>query len=152
MQFEGPTNTNVPVPTPVAKARRPATPASLDAISLFSGAGGLDLGCEQAGFTTRGAAEFNEVARRTLVVNAERFLPGLSKPSVFSDIVEDYAALFDAAGLAPGEASLMHGGPPCTPFSKSGYWLAYKPAGEDPKASLLDNYVEALRAVGHGRS
>jgi DNA (cytosine-5)-methyltransferase 1 len=121
---------------------------SLDAISLFSGAGGLDLGCEQAGFTTRAAVEFNEVARQTLLLNTAQFLPGLSKSSVFSDIVGlDYPELLAAAGMARGEASLMHGGPPCTPFSKSGYWLAYKRAGEDPKASLLDNYVEALNAV-----
>ncbi len=140
--------TNVPAVTPVAKVWRPAASASLDAISLFSGAGGLDLGCKQAGFTTRGAVEFNEVARRTLLVNAERLLPGLGASNVFSDIVKlDYGALLEAAGLAPGEASLLHGGPPCTPFSKSGYWLAYKRAGEDPKASLLDNYVEALRAI-----
>jgi DNA (cytosine-5)-methyltransferase 1 len=42
---------------------------------------------------------------------------------------------------------LLHGGPPCTPFSKSGYWLAYKRAGEDPKASLLDNFVDVVAAV-----
>ncbi len=41
----------------------------------------------------------------------------------------------------------MHGGPPCTPFSKSGYWLAYKRAGEDPRASLLDEYVRILRGI-----
>ncbi len=46
-----------------------------------------------------------------------------------------------------GEVDLLHGGPPCTPFSKSGYWLAYKRAGADPKASLLDNYVDALCAI-----
>ncbi len=140
--------TNVPAVTPREKAWIPATPAGLDAISLFSGAGGLDLGCEQAGFTTRGAVEFNAVARQTLLINAERFLPGLGADSVFSDVVDlNYDALLQAAGLAQGEASLVHGGPPCTPFSKSGYWLAYKRAGEDPKASLLDNYVAALRAV-----
>ncbi len=146
MQSEPPTN--VPTVTPVENAWRPATSASLDAISLFSGAGGLDLGCEQAGFTTRGAVEFNEVARQTLLINSKRFLPGLTADNVFSDIVGlDYDALLEAAGLAAGETSLMHGGPPCTPFSKSGYWLAYKRAGEDPKASLLDSYVEALRAI-----
>ncbi len=140
--------TNVPTVTPVETSWPSATSASLDAISLFSGAGGLDLGCEQAGFITRGAVESNDVARRTLLVNAGRFLPGLTADNVFSDIVDlDYAALLEAAELAPGETSLVHGGPPCTPFSKSGYWLAYKRAGQDPKASLLDNYVQALRAI-----
>jgi DNA (cytosine-5)-methyltransferase 1 len=42
---------------------------------------------------------------------------------------------------------VVHGGPPCTPFSKSGYWLAYKRAGSDPKASLLDNFVEVVRVA-----
>jgi DNA (cytosine-5)-methyltransferase 1 len=132
-----------------AAARRLSVPARrLTAISLFSGAGGLDLGCEQAGFATRAAVEFNEIARHTLLANAQHFLPELVERSVFTDIVDiDYEELLDAAGLARGEASLLHGGPPCTPFSKSGYWLAYKRAGEDPKASLLDNYVEALRAI-----
>ena len=118
------------------------------AISLFSGAGGLDLGCEAAGFTTMAAVEVNEVARSTLLANAASFLPGLTADRMFSDIVElDYEVLLAAGGLREGDASLLHGGPPCTPFSKSGYWLAYKRAGEDPKASLLDNYVEALLAI-----
>jgi DNA (cytosine-5)-methyltransferase 1 len=135
----------------VTAATTPWAPSSgpcLDAISLFSGAGGLDLGCELAGFTTRAAVEFNEVARRTLLENAARFLPALTPDRVFEDIVGiDYEVVLDAAGLEPGDASLLHGGPPCTPFSKSGYWLAYKRAGEDPKASLLDNFVEGLSTI-----
>lgn len=120
----------------------------LSAVSLFTGAGGLDLGCERAGFETRAAVESQDAARATLLANRHRYFPALSDRRLFSDIVSlDYDELLEAAALQTGEADLMHGGPPCTPFSKSGYWLAYKRAGEDPKASLLDNYVEALRAV-----
>jgi DNA (cytosine-5)-methyltransferase 1 len=121
---------------------------SPSAVSLFTGAGGLDLGCEDAGFKTVAAVESNEIARVTLATNAATYFPTLTPDRTFADIVEiDYEELLDAAGLKPGQADLLHGGPPCTPFSKSGYWLAYKRAGRDPKASLLDNYVEALRAI-----
>jgi len=118
------------------------------AISLFTGAGGLDLGCEAAGFMTCAAVEFNEQAQATLRANRDRHFPLLDEQSVFSDILDlDHDDLLAAAGLAVGEADLVHGGPPCTPFSKSGYWLEYKRAGRDPKASLLDSYAEALAAI-----
>ena len=117
-------------------------------VSLFTGAGGLDIGCESAGFRTRAAVEFDEVAQQSLIENRDGYFPELTGSALFSDIVTlDFSELLSAANLVPGEASLLHGGPPCTPFSKSGYWLAYKRAGEDPKASLLDHYVKALRAI-----
>lgn len=117
------------------------------AVSLFTGAGGLDIAAELAGFETRAAVELDPVARETLLANGDWF-PRLSEDSLFEDIVSlDFEELLDAADLEAGEVDLVHGGPPCTPFSKSGYWLAYKRAGEDPKASLLDNYVEAIRSL-----
>ncbi len=120
----------------------------MDAISLFSGAGGLDLGCEAAGFNTAGVVEMDEMARSTMLANRAEFFPELSDDAVLADILEvDPSDLLDRAGMRPGEVSLLHGGPPCTPFSKSGYWLAYKRAGEDPRASLLDEYVRILRGV-----
>jgi len=97
---------------------------------------------------TCAAVECNQRAQETLHANQGRFFPLLSRDRIFSDIVGlDYDELLAASGLGRGEADLLHGGPPCTPFSKSGYWLAYKRAGEDPKASLLDNFVEALAAI-----
>lgn len=117
----------------------------MKAISLFSGAGGLDLGCEDAGFETVAVVEQNATARATLLANAGSHFPALDPRAVFDDIVGlDVGELLDRAGLDPGEADLVHGGPPCTPFSKSGYWLAYKRAGADPKASLLDDYVQVV--------
>jgi len=120
----------------------------VDAVSLFSGAGGLDLGCEAAGFATRAVVEREPRAQETLRQNLVGFLPMLADEAIFDDVLTvDYEALMDAACLKSGEVELLHGGPPCTPFSKSGYWLAYKRAGEDPKASLLDNYVDAIKAI-----
>lgn len=118
------------------------------AVSLFTGAGGLDIGCEAAGFSTRAVVEVDEVARQTLSENRQRYFPELSDAASFADIVNlNFEELLSAAGLDIGETALLHGGPPCTPFSKSGYWLEYKRAGNDPKASLLDHYVKALHAL-----
>jgi DNA (cytosine-5)-methyltransferase 1 len=120
----------------------------VNAVSLFTGAGGLDLGCEAAGFKTRAIVESEPRAQETILQNRDEYFPALSKEAIFGDILSvDYEQLLDVAGLDREDVDLMHGGPPCTPFSKSGYWLAYKRAGEDPKASLLDSYVEALGAL-----
>jgi DNA (cytosine-5)-methyltransferase 1 len=117
-------------------------------ISLFSGAGGLDLGCEAAGFATVVAVEHAEPAVATLMANRPRHFGALRPEAIFRDITAvDPEELLDAANLGVGEADLLHGGPPCTPFSKSGYWLEYKRAGADPKASLLDHYVTMLRST-----
>lgn len=117
------------------------------AISLFTGAGGLDVGCETAGFSTVAAVEYDSTARDTLLANAGRHFRGLDAAAVFADITTtEVDAVLDASGLDVGEPALVHGGPPCTPFSKSGYWLEYKRAGTDPKASLLDSFVEFVEA------
>lgn len=117
----------------------------MTAISLFSGAGGLDLGAEFAGFSTRAAVESNAIARETMLANGAQHFPGLTAAAVLPDVLSTHPEdLLDRAGLRRGGVGLLIGGPPCTPFSKSGYWLEYKRAGADPKASLLDEYVRLL--------
>jgi DNA (cytosine-5)-methyltransferase 1 len=102
----------------------------------------MDIGCEAAGFRTVAAVEVDDAARETLLYNAPASLPHLRPETVLRDITKIEAEdLLERAGLRVGELSLIHGGPPCTPFSKSGYWLEYKRAGSDPKASLLDSFV-----------
>lgn len=119
------------------------TPDRGVAISLFSGAGGLDLGAEAAGFTVRAAVEHNHDAADTM----EKNFPHLHSPVIRRSILDvSSAEILDAAGLGQHERpELLVGGPPCTPFSKSGFWLEWKRAGLDPDASLLQAYTTVLR-------
>lgn len=146
-----PPNNVVPMqlqaPTRPSRDHQKRADRARSAVSLFAGAGGLDIGAERSGFVTRAAVEIEPIAQETLLANRDYF-PGLNADTLFSDIVDlDFDELLRASQLERGEVDLVHGGPPCTPFSKSGYWLAYKRAGEDPKASLLDSYVGALEAI-----
>ena len=111
----------------------------LTVLSLFSGAGGLDYGFEAAGFETAATLEFDHHCCETLRHN--RRWPVIER-SIF-DVPS--AELLDAAGLKKGEASLLIGGPPCQPFSKSGYWKSGDSKRlDDPRADTLSAYVRIL--------
>jgi DNA (cytosine-5)-methyltransferase 1 len=123
-------------------SRRRDTSAGV-AVSLFSGAGGLDLGVEQAGYQVRAAVERYPDATATM----EKNFPHLAAAVIRSDILDvPTADILRAAGLrGAARPDLLVGGPPCTPFSKSGFWLDWKRAGLDPDASLLQAYTRVLR-------
>jgi len=112
------------------------------AVSLFSGAGGLDLGAEQAGYRVAAALERDRDAAATM----EKNFPDLHSPVVRADVLDvPTRELLRAAGLkGRARPDLLIGGPPCTPFSKSGFWLEWKRSGLDPDASLLQAYTRVL--------
>lgn len=112
------------------------------AISLFSGAGGLDLGVEAAGFHVAAAVELDDDAADTM----EKNFTGLERQVIRRDLMDlPTRELLRAAGLRRGaRPDLLIGGPPCTPFSKSGFWLDWKRDGLDPNASLLQAYTRVL--------
>lgn len=119
----------------------------LRAISLFSGAGGLDLGVERAGYDVIAAIEHDATAVATLNRNRSRWFPALGEVVPMDITTLDPKAVMSDLGVGPEEVDLLVGGPPCVAFSKSGFHLEYKRQGLDPKASLLDDYLRFLEAV-----
>jgi DNA (cytosine-5)-methyltransferase 1 len=111
----------------------------LTTISLFSGAGGMDYGFEAAGYETLVATDYEADACETLRRNGFRSV-------VEGDIHEiSTEKLLQEAGCARGEYGVLIGGPPCQPFSKSGYWSSGESKRlDDPRAQTLDAYMRVL--------
>lgn len=108
-------------------------------ISLFTGAGGLDFGFEAAGFSTAVAVEIDKTCCRTLRANRDWPVIGGDVHDVTSE------RLLEVAGLKPGEADVLIGGPPCQPFSKSGYWATGDAKRlADERADTLSSYLRIL--------
>jgi DNA (cytosine-5)-methyltransferase 1 len=89
------------------------------AISLFSGAGGMDLGITQAGFRILLSIDSDPNCCETLRSWAERDLTG--SVVVQDDIrILDPTAILKQLDLRPGGLDLLAGGPPCQAFSQIG--------------------------------
>jgi len=108
-------------------------------ISLFSGGGGLDYGFEAAGFDTSVCVEMDKWSCKTLRHNRHW--------TVIEDRIENVSSqeILERAGVNKGEISLLIGGPPCQPFSKSSYWFNGDTKRlNDPRSNTLEHYMRVL--------
>ena len=108
------------------------------AISLFAGAGGMDIGVFGAGFSTVCAIESDPHCAATLRRNGGRKVVWQADVRAI-----DPHRLLEVVGLKPGEVGLLHGGPPCQPFSQIG-----KQAGmDDPRGALIFELFRFAQAI-----
>lgn len=102
----------------------------LTSLSLFAGGGGLDLGFERAGFDHRASFEILDICGQTLRANRPTWdiRSGLNAGDV------------RAAAFSPFRGvDVVHGGPPCQPFS-----IAGKQAGADDPRNMWPDFVRCV--------
>ena len=117
---------------------------SFSAVSVFTGAGGLDIGLEQAGFRTVAAVDDDADCFDTLSNNQAARIP--HEGGVYlrgTKFVRAGVETLAPSDLRPegvgGEwvPDLLAGGPPCQPFSSSGKMLSVG----DPRGRLFEEFV-----------
>jgi DNA (cytosine-5)-methyltransferase 1 len=106
------------------------------AIDAFSGAGGLSLGLQQAGFDVAVAFDMNEYAVATHRRNFEH-------PILRADVRDlTKASLAQAAGRTLDDVALLAGGPPCQGFS-----VQRRGSDRDQRNDLVLEYLRLVREL-----
>lgn len=113
-------------------------------LSVFTGAGGLDLGLECAGFEVILCIEKAFDARQTLRTNRPHWR--LSEEGDLERLGPK--ELREIAGLHAGELRLLSAGPPCQPFSKAALWSRNGSKGlKDPRADILSRFMAVVKEL-----
>lgn len=121
--------------------------SNIVAVSLFSGAGGLDVASCMAGVPVITSNDIDEDCVNTLKANDKYFgntvvmqgnLHEISS-TVFSRIVEEKKP----------DKFVVIGGAPCQPFSKAGYWVTnqVRRGINDPRATLVNEYLRVVTDI-----
>ena len=106
----------------------------IDSVSLFSGCGGLDIGFERAGYNHKVSVDILSVCGDTLTENRPdwKVLSGPESGDVrgvnWNDVVTKTDNLL-----------VIHGGPPCQPFSNAGRQL-----GKDDPRNMVPQFFRSV--------
>lgn len=103
------------------------------ALSFFSGAMGLDLGIEQAGFSIKLACEFDKTCQATISQNR----PNLP---LIGDVLNYSAEQIRKIAGVSGDIDLIVGGPPCQAFSTAGSRRGF----DDARGNVFLSYIDLL--------
>jgi DNA (cytosine-5)-methyltransferase 1 len=121
-------------PTPNNTSLKPVVKGAT-VISLFTGAYGMDMGFEKAGYEVLLGLDISDASYKNFKANRPK------TPFIYGDIV-NYSTtdILREAGLKPGEVDVVTGGPPCQPFSTAG-----KREGlNDHRSKALAEYIRFI--------
>lgn len=105
------------------------------ALSFFSGAMGMDIGIEKAGFETVFASEINNACRKTILKNK----PDITLVGDFREY--DATEIRAISGLNEHQdIDLVVGGPPCQAFSTAGKRRAFS----DERGNVFLDFIDLI--------
>lgn len=119
-------------------------------VSLFAGAGGLDLGLEQAGWRCLYASDVDHASVASLERN-RGFSLGRGRRVLADAYIEQADVrnlsareVLAKAGVAKGDIPLLAGGPPCQSWSSAGHQHGFA----DPRGRLFDDFIRLAEGLG----
>ncbi|MEE1132943.1 MAG: DNA cytosine methyltransferase [Caryophanon sp.] len=109
-------------------------------ISFFSGAGGMDLGFEQAGFTIKLAVEIESIMCETLQLNRKDDTLTIYEKNILEATAEE---VLQQAKLSKHEVTGIIGGSPCQSFSTAGNRGAFS----DDRGQAMVKYIDLINEI-----
>lgn len=106
----------------------------INCLSLFSGGGGLDLGFDLAGFAHQASYELIPICGDTIHANRPQW-------NVFAGPDSGDVTQVDWREYK-GKVDLIHGGPPCQPFS-----IAGQQEGLDDERNMWGEFIRAVNTI-----